>query len=230
MPSQPTFFLDKKKAFEAITPNTSFVHHIFTQKFLTVSLDEAHSTQNQTCTILPLMRSAIIEVALTATPLHTRVTDLYNIGAMLGNPPLTTESAYNEFTSQLKVINKARKKVTDEDLEVESQLLFSTLDHSTASISPSPSSAQPAAILDHKASTMNLVQWISKQFSSHIICCTAQSKDWKGVNLNKLDPPLQSHVFLKLTDQEINILHRLQEAESKDGYVNYSMLSYLSVN
>jgi hypothetical protein len=92
--------------YNTITPHSPHHHSFFTQDWLTVSLDEAHDVGNMTRSFNSLMRSLPVALILTATPLHTGVSDLYNLGAMIGIPGLGTDLGYLQFQECLKEIAK----------------------------------------------------------------------------------------------------------------------------
>ena len=72
--------------FSVIGPHSTHHHNFFTWRWLTVSLDEAHDVHNMTRSFSGTLSVAPIAIILMATPLHTGITDLFNLGAMIHVP------------------------------------------------------------------------------------------------------------------------------------------------
>ena len=103
--------------FDDIIPGTTTHHYnFFKQCWLSVSLDKAHNARNQARSYTSVLCSTPIALILTATPLHTSISDLYNLGAVIGIPALV--KGYESFQQDLKAIQHAQKAVTEEDLSM----------------------------------------------------------------------------------------------------------------
>lgn len=151
---------------------------------------------------------------MTATPLHTSPTDLYNIGAMVRIPALASESGYHHFEGLQKEVARVKKMVTQDDIESEQEPLLA-MDNVHADSVPTS-----ANLIQVRTATMQIVKWVSDAFHGRIIRRTASSKDWEGNLLNKLDPYQHEYVCLELSDEELQILHEIQEDEACEGCVN----------
>lgn len=204
--------------FSIIGPNSTHHHHFFTQKWLTVSLDEAHDVRNMVRSFSGTLTSVPVATILTATPLHTSISDLFNLSAMIRVPALVGPGGYERFITFQQLIVKARKAVTGDDtlMDVSHQPgASSTL------ASQAPASGAVGAVHDI---TWDAIQWLSEGFSGCIIRRTANSKDWEGHTLNSLAEPQHQHVFIKTSEVDINCLHQIQEEEGKKRQVHCIML------
>ena len=74
---------------------------------MTVSLDEAHDVHNMTRSFSGTLSVAPIAIILTATPLHTGITDLFNLGAMIHVPVFVSTGGYEHFYNFQQDIAKA---------------------------------------------------------------------------------------------------------------------------
>lgn len=205
-------------AFSVIGPHSTHHHNFFTQRWLTVSLDEAHDVRNMTRSFAGTLSSAPIAMILTATPLHTGISDLFNLGAMIRVPAFVGVGGYERFTGFQRSIAKARKSVTDNDIAEEQDAMMNASHEKGASalVSQAPASGAVEAVRDL---TLDAIKWLSEGYSGCIIRRTANSKDWEGHTLNSLAEPQRHHVFIEISDADINRLHQIQEDEGKKRQV-----------
>ncbi|KAJ3885134.1 P-loop containing nucleoside triphosphate hydrolase protein [Lentinula edodes] len=159
---------------------------LFNQKFLTVTIDEAHEMRNVGIKYFAGMRAlqlGAVKLVLTATPLLTSSKDLSSLARLIGIPHFMTKDSAEEAKEDAAAIRKA-KKVEDDGLTLQQVQI-------------------------------RAVRRIQAQFLGHVLRRTIDSRDWSGKRLLDL-PPFKTIVgVLTLSDREMEILvQRQQDAQA----------------
>ncbi|KAJ4463203.1 P-loop containing nucleoside triphosphate hydrolase protein [Lentinula lateritia] len=159
---------------------------LFHQKFLTVTIDEAHEMRNVGFKYFAGMRAlqlGTVKLVLTATPLLTSPKDLSSLARLIGIPHFMTKDSAEEAKEDAAAIRKA-KKADDDGLTLQQVQI-------------------------------RAVRRIQTQFLGHVLRRTIDSQNWSGERLLAL-PPFKTIVgVLTLSDREMEILvQRQQDAQA----------------
>ncbi|KAF8054476.1 P-loop containing nucleoside triphosphate hydrolase protein [Lyophyllum atratum] len=165
------------------TAKGSLTNTLFGQKYLTVTVDEAHRMRNmgrKHTAILRLLEQATIRLAMTATPLHTSSRDLSAMGRIVGLPHFFTEAAWQEEKDDAAAVRRA-KTLDDDGLTLHGEQL-------------------------------SAVKRLQDHLGKHFLRRTTDSKDSEGNPLLTLPPFKEIIGVLELTQREADIIQRRAES------------------
>ncbi|KAF9472811.1 hypothetical protein BDN70DRAFT_818118 [Pholiota conissans] len=165
---------------------------LFGQRYLSVSIDEAHNFRNhgpKHLAALAILERAIVRDPMTGSPLQTSTKDLAAMGRLTGISHFFTRTAYEEEKEDIRALRRARKEMqdiadaTDADAEGDTE--------------------QEDLV---KSLQIKIAQRMQRQSEGHILRRTTASRNDMGTELVPL-PPCETHyVYLDLTKRELAII------------------------
>ncbi|KAF9441652.1 hypothetical protein P691DRAFT_683240 [Macrolepiota fuliginosa MF-IS2] len=161
---------------------SSLVNTIFSQDFLTITVDEAHHMRNagnKHTAALRLLQQTRVRLIMTATPLHTAPKDIASVARLVGIPHFFTEETFIEEKSDAARFRRAKK--LDDDGE--------------------------SAL----AEQVQIVKRLQDHCEGHFLRRTARSHDVDGQVLLELPPYIEIVGTLVLTERETSIMKERSE-------------------
>ena len=179
-------------------------HLIHGQKWLSVFIDEAHAVRRRGPQYQAIVQSSVVVICATATPLHTKLSDLVNMAQLLRFPQLCSEDGYDKAIKHERQINRLRTLIPKDEGKQQAQ----------ASMSGTPFTDSPQSV-EWKEAAQSFITNIRAAFKGRIIRRMVTSKDWRGAMINDLPPYQEEIVFLDLTELEYVQLQKAEEKERK---------------
>ncbi|KAF8500014.1 P-loop containing nucleoside triphosphate hydrolase protein [Hysterangium stoloniferum] len=156
---------------------TTYDRTLFSQDWLTVSLDEAHEMRSigvKYYSAFALFKQAVVKMTLTGTPLQTSPRDISALGQLIGLKSFMMEEFHNQEKDDNAAICQAKK-----------------YDDNGESV---------------RKAQIKAVRKMHRMFAGHILHRVPDSKDWEGKKLLDIPPYKDIIGILMLTERENEIL------------------------
>lgn len=204
------------KAKTGVDKRTSNDRHVFEEHFAVVILDEAQEVRNQTPSFAPICQTALLTLLLTATPLHTGPTDLYNLGCMVGHPDMLSERTWTLLKESLRAIAAAKKDATplevEDDLErVAREVEAPQAEDNVANAGDDNPRSEAMVKIDRL--NLDLVRNLSDCLPL-LIRRSDKSVDNTGNLINPLPPLHEQYKMLTMTAEELSIIRDVSAEEA----------------
>ncbi|OCH83701.1 hypothetical protein OBBRIDRAFT_840284, partial [Obba rivulosa] len=184
--------------------NAKGMLHLRLPRLMVVAADEAHALRSRSLyypAMLRLQKSAVLTMALTATPIYTHPRDLVNLGRAVGIPWFGTLAA-NEFESQMcRAIKRAKVAEAAELSEGGSVTSFDVAETFTQ-----------AGVREA------YITWVlagKEKIGDNIIRRTLDSRNDKNERLSGLPPYILVPAWVRLQRWELDILEELNSDVEK---------------
>ncbi|PPQ80636.1 hypothetical protein CVT26_007424, partial [Gymnopilus dilepis] len=178
---------------------------VFGQKFLSVTLDEAHEFRNNSkhCAALALVDLSILRLIATATPLQTSNQDSAAMGRLCGIKYFLSEEAHIQERIDAKNLRRARKDLAEMQLDLEG----------INDVEEIPTQAQDNPL---KLCQIAISRRHQNMFEGRIIRRTIQSRDWRGQTVLNLPECETILGVVELTEREKKIITVLSDNVKDD--------------
>ncbi|KAH9048618.1 P-loop containing nucleoside triphosphate hydrolase protein [Lactarius deliciosus] len=190
---------------------------IFGRRYLGVAIDEAHGFRNMNKlygAVRALRDKTDIFVAMTATPVQTRLADLWNIGKVIGLPAFDDKND-REFEKMKKMLGRAQRQ--DKKI-VKTEDQGKVIDYVTEYLRGKTDPKQVDTISQYIGAVW--VNIIREKYQGSVIRRTVNSKDYTGEPISGLEPYEEHRCVIELHEHEYAALERF----AKDAVDNESFV------
>ncbi|KAF8057085.1 P-loop containing nucleoside triphosphate hydrolase protein, partial [Lyophyllum atratum] len=194
--SLPWLHPSKKTVYETSAPKT-----LYGQRYLSITLDEAHMYRNtgaKHSSALLILERSVLRFILTATPLQTSTKDVAGMGRLIGLPHFHSDAALKEERADVSTLRRAKGN-NSEDMD--------------------------EAI---KTCQLEIAQRLQAQFEGRILRRTIDSLDWQRKPLISIPPYEEFLVVVQLTDEEMEIITELADGIKKSVSASNGVLMIVS--